>query len=110
MVAASPTARVLTEQREVEHDHAVGRAVLVDLTLDLRLHRRMDDAVEILQCRLVVEDDLGDGSTIECPVGEQDVRAEALGHGVEHRTARRLEVAGDLVSVDDGCATFGEHR
>ena len=101
---------VLAEQREVEHDHPLGRAVLVDLALDLRLHRRVDDAVEVLQRRFVLEHDRRDGSPIEGAVVEDDVLTEALGHRVEHRTARRLEVAGDLIGIDDDGAALGEHR
>ena len=43
-------------------------------------------------------------------VVEHDVLAETFGHRVEHRAPRRLEVAGDLIGIDDDGAAFGEHR
>lgn len=58
-------ARILPEQGEVEHHDPIGVAVGIDLALDLVLHRRVHDAVEVLQCGLVVEHDRCDGGAVE---------------------------------------------
>src|SRR6056297_1930814 len=103
-------AGILAEQREVEHYHPIGLSMGVDLALDLVLHRRVDDAVEIGESLLVVEDDLRHGGPVERTVGTDDVVAEALGHPVEHRAAGGLQIAGDAVGIDDDGTAIGEHR
>ncbi len=105
-----PLARVLAEQREVEDDDAIGARVRVDLRLDLGLHRGMHDAVEVVERLLVAEHDRGHGRTVERAVLVDDVGAEAVGHRIEQRRSRRLQIAGDLVGVDDRRAPLGEHR
>ena len=86
-----------------------------DLALDLVLHRRMHDCVEILQGLFGVvgfaEHDRRHGGAIERSVAADDLIAEPLGHSLEQRSAGSLQIASDLIGVDDhGTALGQEHR
>ena len=88
----------------------VGVALGLDAGVDLRPHRRMHDGIEGLELLVVAEDPIGDLLAVEGAVGLEDLRAEVLDHGGEHRTARRLELADHGVGVDHHRPTTGERR
>ena len=88
IVAAKPCTRVLGQQREVEHDHPIGVGVRGDLPLDLGLHRRVDDRVQVGEGVLVVEHDRRDRGPIERTVGGDDLVPEPCGHLGEHGAPR----------------------
>ena len=61
-------------------------------------------------CGIVAEHDRRHRGPIERAVVADDVLPEALRHPRQHRRVRRLQVAGDLVGVDDHGTVLGEHR
>ena len=68
----------------------------------------MDDGVEVVQRLVVVEDDRRQRRPVELAVVAEDVRPEAVDDAIEHRAAGPLQLAHDLVGVDDDRAPFGE--
>lgn len=98
------------QERDVEEHDLIRFGQLVQSPLDLGPDDGMDDGVQAGELVDVTEDPGGEPTTVEFPVGKEDVVTELGDHRGQHRLPRPLELAGDLVGVDDGETSVGEHR
>lgn len=106
--AVAGLARLDEEGHVVDHN-VVGSCMGLEPTHHLGTHRRMNDRLQLPSGGFVAEHDSRDRGTIEPTVGCQDVGAEAIHHGVEHRCAWLLELPSDGIGIDDDSAMLAEH-
>ena len=67
-------------------------------------------ALRAFSCLVVAEDQIGHLLPVERAVGLEDLRAEVLDHGGQHRTTRSLELTHHGIGVDDHRPTAGQGR
>ena len=90
------------EQRNVVHEDRIASLARDALQLEAPLlHGGMDEGIQRRECGIVTNDLGAQGDAIERAVRRQHIGPEPLRNRGEHRTARRLRLAGERIGVDD---------
>src|SRR5262249_53763464 len=101
--------RLEEEARLADGDARAGPGRLPEAALPLLADDRVDAGLERVAHGRIAEHDLGDPHPVDRSRAVEHLRTEEVAGGVVGRTAGAVELANELVGVEDGGAAVGEH-